>query len=146
VVVRDGDVLRLLPAWVDLREFLAGANRVRAARGPREVQKAYAALALWSGPLLPADLYAPWADEVRRQAEYKHLQLLETIVSDAAGRGAHQEALTALDAALQADSYDIRHYEAIIEQLIATGQHATAMYLADRVGIELPVERMQRSG
>jgi DNA-binding SARP family transcriptional activator/tetratricopeptide (TPR) repeat protein len=145
VVVRDGDVLRLLPAWVDLREFLAGANRVRAARGPREVQKAYAALALWNGPLLPADLYAPWADEVRRQAEYKHLQLLETIVSDAATRGAHQEALTALDAALQADSYDIRHYEAIIEHLMAAGQHATAMYLADRVGIELPVARVQRS-
>ncbi len=103
LVVRDGETLRLIPAWVDVREFLTAANRVRAASGSRAMQLAYAALALHSGPLLPADPYAAWADETRDQVRYRYLALLDLVAADAVARGSHQEALTALEAAAEVD-------------------------------------------
>ena len=69
-------ILRLVPAWVDVREFLAIGNRVRGAIGSRAVQLAYAALALRTGPLLPSDPYAGWAEEARAQVRYRYLALL----------------------------------------------------------------------
>jgi DNA-binding SARP family transcriptional activator/tetratricopeptide (TPR) repeat protein len=103
IVVRDGETLQLVPAWVDVREFLAAGNRVRGARGSRAVRLAYAALALHSGPLLPSDPYVGWAEETREHVRYRHLVLLDQVAADAAARGSHQEALTALEAALAED-------------------------------------------
>ncbi len=103
IVVRDGETLRLIPAWVDVREFFAAGNRVRGARGSRAVRLAYAALALHSGPLLPSDPYAGWAEDSRERVRYRHLVLLDQVAADAAARGSHQEALTALEAALEED-------------------------------------------
>jgi DNA-binding SARP family transcriptional activator len=140
VVVRTGETLALRPAWVDARDFTVAADRVRTARGPRAVQLAYAALALRAGPLLPADPYAAWADHARDQTEYRHLELLDLVAEDASARGAHQEALTALDAAVTEDPHDTQRYSAIAEQLLALGRHATAQYLAQRAGIELDEE------
>ncbi|HEX3804694.1 MAG TPA: BTAD domain-containing putative transcriptional regulator [Solirubrobacteraceae bacterium] len=141
LVVRDGEHLHLAPAWVDTRRFLATADRVRSMRRPRSVQEAYAALALWRGPLLPTDLYASWAEEARRELEYRHLALLDLVAADAAARGSHQEALTALDAAMTADPYDSRRYAKVSEQLFALGRRGTAEYLARRAGVELGDER-----
>jgi DNA-binding SARP family transcriptional activator len=103
LVVRDGETLRLIPAWVDVREFLTAANRVRAAKGARAMQLAYAALALHTGPLLPSDPYAAWADDTRDQVRYRHLALLDLVAADAVARDSHQEALTALEAAAELD-------------------------------------------
>ncbi len=100
LIIRDGDTLRLLPAWVDVREFLAAGNRVRGARGARAVQLAYGALALRTGPLLPADPYAEWCADTRDQVHYRHLALLDLVAADAVARGSHQEALTAMEARL----------------------------------------------
>jgi tetratricopeptide (TPR) repeat protein len=103
IVVRDGEMLRLVPAWVDVREFLTLGNRVRGVDGVRAVRLAYGALALHQGPLLPSDPYAAWAEEVREQVSYRHLALLDLVIADATARGSHQEALTALEAALEED-------------------------------------------
>jgi DNA-binding SARP family transcriptional activator len=130
VVVRDGDSLRLLAAWVDVREFLAAANRVRGARGDRAVRLAYAALALHSGPLLPSDPYAAWAEETREQVRYRHLELLDLVAADAAARGSHQEALTALEASLEEDPEAEHRRAAVAEELRALGRHGAADYLA----------------
>jgi tetratricopeptide (TPR) repeat protein len=99
LIVRDGETLRLLPAWVDVREFLAASRRVRGARTPRAVQLAYGALALHEGTLLPSDPYAAWAQETRDAVRYRHVELLDLVAADAAARNSHQEALTALEAA-----------------------------------------------
>jgi DNA-binding SARP family transcriptional activator len=123
VVVRDGDILQLVPAWVDEREFLAIGNRVRGATGTRAVQLAYAALALHTGPLLPSDPYAAWAEEPRAQVRYRHLALLDLVARDAAARGSHQEALTALEAALEEDPDAEQRRGARTEQLQALGLH-----------------------
>ena len=130
IVIRDGDSLRLLPAWVDVREFIVASNRVRALSGPRTVQFAYAALALWSGPLLPAATYASWAEEIRAEVDYRLAELLELIIADATERRSHQEALTALVAARKHDPDDESRLPAIIEHLTALGRQSTAQHLS----------------
>jgi hypothetical protein len=70
IVVREGDLLTLAPAWVDLRSFSVLTGRARASRGSLAIQYAHAALALSArGPLLPAYPYAEWADEARRSVD-----------------------------------------------------------------------------
>lgn len=137
VVLRDGEQLRLAPAWVDVREFLAAADRVRGKQGPKAVQLAYAALALHDGPLLPTDPYAEWSVDVRDQVQYRYLTLLDLIANDAGRRGSHQEALAALDAAVSEDPDDVRRYSKIADQLLALGRNATADYLARRAGADM---------
>ena len=126
VVIREGDILQLVPAWVDEREFLAIGNRVRGATGTRAVQLAYAALALSTGPFLPSDPYAAWAEEPRAQVRYRHLALLDLVARDAAARNSHQEALTALEAALEEDPDNEQRRRARAEQLKALGRHHTS--------------------
>jgi DNA-binding SARP family transcriptional activator len=133
LVMRDGDLLRLVPAWIDVREFLVTANRVRAINGPRSLQLAYAALALYSPALLASDPYAAWTEEIRAEVEYRHLALLDQIASAAAARGSHQEALTALEAAMAERPDDERYLAAVGEQLRALGRHRAAEHLAQRL-------------
>jgi DNA-binding SARP family transcriptional activator len=131
VVERDGDQLRLVPAWVDVREFLVASDRVRGARGSMAVQRAYAALALANGPFLPTDRYAAWADEVREVVEYRYLELLEQVTEHATRIGSYQEALTALDAALAASPDRAERYASMAKQLLALGRERTAEYVAE---------------
>jgi tetratricopeptide (TPR) repeat protein len=79
LVIREGDNLRLVPAWVDVAEFLRLAERSRSARQGRAVLLAHSALALQAGALLPGDLYAPWAEEARAAVEHHHDLLVERI-------------------------------------------------------------------
>ena len=134
VVVRDGDHLHLVSAWVDVREFLAATDRVRSARGPRAVQLAYAALALHDGPLLPTDPYATWAEEIRDQVEYRQLATLDLIAADAIARRSHREALTALENAEQHDPGDPDREARIAQQLQELGHARAAEFLAKRAG------------
>jgi DNA-binding SARP family transcriptional activator len=127
--VRDGDNLRLVPAWVDLREFRRASERVRAARGSRATQLAYGALALRTGPLLPGDRYAEWAQEARDQAEFRYVELLDLVADSASARGSHQEALTALEAALAEEPDNDERRTAMAEHLEALGRHRAARHL-----------------
>jgi hypothetical protein len=107
-------------------------DRARSARGGRAVQLAYAALALHDRPLLPTDPYAAWADEIRDQVGYRHLLALDLIATDAAARGSHQEAITALEAASQ---YGVGSHDrdAEIAQLLRDlGRPRIADFLARR--------------
>jgi DNA-binding SARP family transcriptional activator len=132
LVIRDGESLRLVPSWVDVREFLAAADRVRSVSGSRAVRLAYAALALHTGLLLPADEYAGWAQAIRAEVEYRYLKLLDLLVANAIARGSHQEALTALDAVLATEPDDAPRQAARIQQLHALGHHRAAEYVVEQ--------------
>jgi hypothetical protein len=70
LVIRDGEILRLLPAWVDLRTFRSLAQRAGATRGSRQSILGQAALALAErGPLLVGDPYAAWAEAAREEVD-----------------------------------------------------------------------------
>ncbi len=76
-VLADNQV-QLMPAgtvWVDVDEFIARARRALATGDPagcREASQHY------PGPLLPNELYAPWAEEPRARLRELHLDLLQT--------------------------------------------------------------------
>jgi DNA-binding SARP family transcriptional activator len=129
IVVRDGDRLRLADAWVDVRAFRDAAERARDAAGAHAVQLAYGALALRTGPLLPTDPYAAWALEARELTEHEYLKLLDLVAADAADRGSHQEALTALQAALAEDPMDEARRVAMSEHLVALRRHQAAEHV-----------------
>jgi DNA-binding SARP family transcriptional activator/tetratricopeptide (TPR) repeat protein len=132
IVIREDDHLRLAPAWVDVREFFIAADRMRAARGPRAMLLAYAALATRRGPLLPADPYAAWAHDTREHAEYRHLSILEYIAADAEARGSDQEALTALESLVREGHAESEHLAALHAHLLALGRQASATYVRNR--------------
>jgi tetratricopeptide (TPR) repeat protein len=72
VVIREPGRLRLQSAWVDAAAFERTAERALAATGEAAVSQAVAAHALWSGPLLPADLYDDWCADHRRRFTVLH--------------------------------------------------------------------------
>jgi len=135
IVVREEGRLRLVPAWIDVREFLVASNRVRGANGARSVQLAYAALALHAGELLPEDIYAEWAQDIRGEVRYRHLELLDLVAADAAARGSHDEALTALEAAAREDPNEPDRDVAIAEHLQALGRNQAAAHVAKRASL-----------
>jgi two-component SAPR family response regulator len=110
---------------------------VRSVNRVRAVQRAYAALALWGGPPLASDRYADWARDIRDQLDHGYLSLLDLISADAARHGSHQEAATAITAALVQAPHDSERYYDLAEHLIALGRHATAQHLARLAGVEL---------
>jgi DNA-binding SARP family transcriptional activator/tetratricopeptide (TPR) repeat protein len=130
VVLRDGETLRLVPAWVDVREFLLAANRVRGAQSAHAVTLAYAALTRLQGPVLSSDPYDAWAEEARSDVSYRHLALLDLVADAAVARSSHQEAVTALEAALEVDPDADDRRVVLVEQLKALGRHAAATHLA----------------
>lgn len=129
LVIREEDQIRLADAWVDVREFLAAADRVQAAHGARRIQLAYSALAIYAGPLLPFDEYADWAYDTREHVEYRYVTLLDIIATDAAERGSHQEALTALDAIRRLGHQEAGHVASVREHLLALGRRGAASLL-----------------
>src|SRR5438270_7795894 len=76
VVLRD-DLVCLLPTAqvsVDVDRFRAVASAALAARS---AEQASGALALWSGPLLPRDLYEAWTAQDRADLDLLHRSLLD---------------------------------------------------------------------
>jgi hypothetical protein len=68
LVHRDGELLTLVPAWVDVLEFGSLLERFDALGGSRRIVLGWSALALAQrGPLLPGDPYAIWAEPVRER-------------------------------------------------------------------------------
>jgi DNA-binding SARP family transcriptional activator len=132
LVLREEDHLRLAPAWIDVREFLTLSDRTRGTPGSRAIRLGYAALAVMEGPLLPTDRYAEWADQIREDVEYRHLTILDRIATDAAKRGSHQEALTALEAIRNEGYAETEHYATVKRHLLALGRVGTATYLDER--------------
>ncbi len=105
---------------------------MRGADGSRAVLLAYAALALHGGQLLPDDIYAEWAQEIRDEVGYRHLALLDLVAADAVSRGSHHEALTALEAALVEDPEEPSRHASIAEQLRALGRDQAAEHVERR--------------
>jgi DNA-binding SARP family transcriptional activator len=147
VVLRDGEHLHLAPAWVDVRAFRLICDRALKARPEQVAELAYSALALWTGPPLPADAYAGWASSARRQLHRRYLDLLDLLAADAARRGSIDEALHALTLAREEDPYDESLYVRAAAHLIVAGRHGAARRLArdaadvfSEISVALPQE------
>jgi DNA-binding SARP family transcriptional activator len=132
IVHRHGSQLRLAPAWVDASAFRAAADRALSDRSPHAGALAVAALALWSGDLLPTDPYASWAASPREQLRRRRLDLLDLHAADAAERGSREEARLALERAIEADPYDDSRYVTTAAHLVALGRREAARRMLRR--------------
>ncbi|HZZ96504.1 MAG TPA: BTAD domain-containing putative transcriptional regulator [Jatrophihabitantaceae bacterium] len=129
-LVRDGEQLLLAPAWVDLHAFQAASRRALTAGGATGAELAHAALALWTGPPLPADPYAGWASATREQLRRRYLALLDLVAGVARERRSFDEALHVLTVAREEDPYDESRYVAMAEILLETGRRGAALHVA----------------
>lgn len=105
LVVREGDLVSLAPdVVVDAVAFEAAA---RAALGPpADLDGARAALGLTGGTLLPDSLYEPWAASPRERLRVLQLSLLDLVAEGAAAEGRLDEAIGAIERAVELEPLD----------------------------------------
>jgi DNA-binding SARP family transcriptional activator len=94
----EDDHLVLCPEgtlWVDVEVFEAAAKTAHREREPAAYR---AALELYTGELLPADLYEKWAEERRQELRRLKLALLAELAEIHESRGEYGPAIEALSA------------------------------------------------
>jgi DNA-binding SARP family transcriptional activator len=126
LITRHGSQLRLAASWVDSWTFRDTADRALASRGVDAESLAVAALALWTGDLLPGDPYESWAARPREQLRRRRLDLLDLVARRAAGRGSLDEARLTLEQAIEVDPYDETRYVRAARHLLAQGRREPA--------------------
>jgi DNA-binding SARP family transcriptional activator len=150
IVIRQGSRLLLAPAWIDATAFRAAADRALGSGGRDGGALAVAALALWTGDLLPSDPYEAWATGPREQLRRRRLDLLDLVAAQAAERGSYDEARQALEQAIEADPYDDTRYVLAARHLLAVGRReparrmlARAVAAMQELGLQPPAELRQ---
>jgi DNA-binding SARP family transcriptional activator len=118
-LVMAGDVVSLAggsPLEVDVDRFVAEAESALASGDPAAGKRA---LAHWTGPLLPADLYEPWSEAPRDRVEHLHRRLLRL-----AGRW---------DELVAADPTDEEAHVALMRSMAAGGDRRGALRQFERL-------------
>lgn len=127
VVARRGAVIALdARARVDVAVFADAATAAVAAPAEERAGRARAALAAYTGDLLPGDLYEDWAALDRDRARRLRLSLLDVLATAAADRGDGEELVRVLDLALEADPLDAGRAERLVRALEEQGRRAEA--------------------
>ena len=90
------------------------------------------ALGLYTGDLLPGDVYDDWTVGPRERAKRQYLTLVDLVADDAVQRGDHDEALRLLDHAISVEPLDEARYERLCAVLLALGRTGSAREVATR--------------
>jgi predicted ATPase/DNA-binding SARP family transcriptional activator len=118
-LVLAGGTVMLLPdaqVSVDVLEFDRAAQNARATGDPDEAARA---ADLYTGTLLPDDLYEPWTEEPRERLEVRHLELLR-----ASGR---------YEELVEADPLDEEAQLVLVRDQLSRGDRRTALRSLDRM-------------
>ena len=133
VIVRDGDLLRLHPdATTDLAVFERRAAESLSGPAAERVGRARHALALYTGALLPGDVYDDWTAAPRERAKRRYLALLDLVAADAERAGDTDEAVRLLDLAITAEPLDESHHARLCALLLEQGRIGAAREVAAR--------------
>ncbi len=127
------DVVRLGPdgeVSVDVDLFEAAAVR---ARTDGDITALQEALGLWTGPLLPEDLYADWASEPRDRLNEIHAAVATLLGSKLSGQGHHEAALAVLEPLGSGRPLDEQLHRVLIEALAACGRKWEAIEAYERL-------------
>lgn len=123
----QGDQITLCPPeslWTDVEAFRAAVSIARRGDDPIAYQ---AALALYTGDLLPEDRYEDWAEEWRRELEAAHLALLLELSGVLERRGAYGAAIETLHRALTSDPTLEKVHVTLMRLYAGSGQRWQAL-------------------
>ena len=133
IVVRDGETLRLDENMaVDAIAFEAAAAAALSANDDERVGRARHALALYTGDLLPGDLYEDWATLARARLQRRFVSLADLVAADSMARGDLDEAARLLDLAIAAEPLDESRALELCGLLTTQGRITMAKAVATR--------------
>ncbi len=133
LVVRDAETLRLHPsATCDVKLFEERAAAALAADMEARVGLARGAMALYTGELLPGDVYEDWTLGPRERVKRRYLALIDIVADDAIVRGDTEEAIRLLDLGMEAEPLDESRYIRMCDVLVSQGRVGTARDVAAR--------------
>jgi DNA-binding SARP family transcriptional activator len=133
LVERDGQLLRLTVCSVDLTRLERAAYQVTAARGAERVARAREALACYSGPLLPDDLYDDLIARRREAVRRRVLGLIDVVLAADLASGDLDAAVGVLQTAIELDPFDQERPLLVARGLVDVGRDLEAHSLAAQV-------------
>ena len=132
IAVND-EVVRLCPAGGLRIDVDAFEQATAAARKSGETAALQAALALWTGPLLPEDQYAEWAADHRERLGEAHAALVALLGSRLSEAGDHEAAVALLEPHAYARPLDERLHRVLIGALADLGRRWEAIETYERL-------------
>ena len=127
------DVVRLCPAGgltVDVDQFERAAAT---ARSSGEITELQAALELWTGPLLPEDQYATWADDHRERLTETHAAVATLLGAKLVQQGEPEAVLALLEPLAAQRPLDEHLHRVVIEALAELGRRWDAIESYERL-------------
>lgn len=133
VVLRTGEELRLDDAIrVDVKSFDQAAAAALAAPPDERVGRARHALALYTGDLLPGDLYEDWAALDRTRLQRQFVSLADLVAADDINRGDLDEAARLLELGIATEPLDETRSLLLCALLADQGRGSAARQVARR--------------
>lgn len=132
VVRHDGRLQLDASATVDSVRFERLAAEVLAAEPADRAGLARRCLSLHGGELLPGDRYEDWAAAGRERLRRRYVALVDLVIEDAIARDDLDEAVTWLDAAIEAEPVDERRHVTAAELLLRQGRRSAARAMVER--------------
>lgn len=133
VVVRTGDLLRLDDAIrIDATAFDRAAAAALSAPGDERVGRARHAIALYTGELLPGDVYEEWSALDRARLQRQFVSLADLVAADGIDRGDLDEAARLLDLGISAEPLDESRPLLLCALLVEQGRASAAQQVARR--------------
>jgi len=132
-ITLNEDVLGLCPVGdltVDVDQFVQAAA---AARSSSEISALRQTLDLWTGPLLPEDRYADWADQHREQLSETHAAVASLLGSKLIEQGEPAAALAVLEPLAAERPLDEHVHRVLIDALADLGRRWEAIESYERL-------------
>jgi DNA-binding SARP family transcriptional activator len=130
LIHRDGSHLTLVDCRVDLVRFENAASQVALGRGAERVAHARQALTLYTGPVLPDDLYDDRIDQRREAVRRRALSLVDVVLTAVLVTGDLDAAMAVLQMAIDNDSGDQERPLRVARALVYAGRGLEARSLA----------------
>jgi predicted ATPase/DNA-binding SARP family transcriptional activator len=132
-IALQDDVIRLCPDGrldVDVDAFEEAAAKARRSNELTDLQKAFA---LWTGPLLPEDQYADWAEEHRDRLTETHTAIVALLGSKLSEQSEQEAALALLEPIAATRPLDEHLQRALIDVLAGLGRRWEAIEAYERL-------------
>jgi len=121
VTTRDRSVALSFEVAIDADTAEASAE---AALASRDIEATAEALALFSGALLPSDLYESWSDARRARLAGLHARLLGAVADGASASGKMERAADAASRLLGLDAADERAHRVLMQVAASSGDRS----------------------